>query len=153
MWSAVMPDHATDSRLSHICWRDLLSVHATRTSYSPTCHPVISPTHEAVISLTRASHYFAPPPRLKSWTYRSRAAADTSSLIGCWDPIQNPFIVWATAAFSEAPCDFIAMPTGCEVDRHLTVTSDEWRTWCPGTGKLEGTGSQWWPIEKSEGIC
>lgn len=66
-------------------------------------------------------------------------------------PHSNAIYCWAT--FSNASCDFIAMPTGCEVDRHLTAKSGEWRTWCPGIGKLEGTGSKWWPIEKSEGIC
>lgn len=144
MWSTVTPYHVRDSCLSHLSWRDLL-VHAT---YHAARHPVMSPEHEAVTSSVRASCSFAP--RRKSWTSRSRTSA---SLIGCSHPAQTLFTIWTSVAITDASCDFIAMSTRCEVGRRSTATSGEWRTWCLGTGKLEGTGNKWWPIEKREGIC
>lgn len=118
-WSTVTPYHARDSCLSHLCWRDLL-VHAT---YHAARHPVMSPVHEAVTSSVRASCSFAP--RRKSWTSKSRTAANMSSLIGCSHPAQTLFTIWTSVAITDASCDFIAMSTRCEVGRRSTTTSGE----------------------------
>lgn len=116
-------------------------------------HLPVIPSHQQHTrpsSLPRVARSLAPHPIQSS---RWHALPD-------WlrNPVQTALTVWVSAGvffffLQKHHVIFLAMSTGREADRHLTAWGDEWRTWCPGTGKLEGTGSKRWPIEKIEGIC
>lgn len=151
MWSAVMPDHARDSRLSHICWRDHTNTHTRTPPTENTNQPAyLSSRH---IINTRGRHLFSACQTEVMNPQKTEQLLTRPPWLAAWTQFRRHLLFGHPQPFSEASCDFIAMPTGCEEGRRLTATSAEWRTWCPGTGKLEGTGSKWWPIEKSEGIC